>query len=252
MSEWVWSPAVVHEPVISLNEWKQAQEVTAALRAGPQNIEYLLHILAAARRLSMPFAAITSGETHVVYQIRDRRVVLPTRFPEVHLAGLLQHRRQPGSGGELVSAGESGEITCLGQELGGQYGPHPRHAGDGGRVRVAVEIVPGGVRCRARVYGHGRTLKLLIANISDGLAHVDDSGQVTVVAVTPELDELRDAEVPYMDAQCEAVVSLALRSTTARDIVQATEASAKHVNAFLAELSGPPRPLETRHPGSDR
>ncbi|NQE89574.1 hypothetical protein HPY32_21680 [Nocardia terpenica] len=36
VSEWVWSPEVVHEPVVSLQEWKQTQEVTAALRAGSQ------------------------------------------------------------------------------------------------------------------------------------------------------------------------------------------------------------------------
>ena len=55
------------------------------------------------------------------------------------LAGLAQHRGQPGGGGELVGGGKAAKVACLSDELGGQGGPHAGQAADEGRVRVAVE-----------------------------------------------------------------------------------------------------------------
>ncbi|MEU3500197.1 recombinase family protein [Streptomyces hundungensis] len=77
VSEWVWSPRPVHEPVISIEEWKAAQEVTAALRAGYEDGP-LLRIRAAARRLELPVTLVSSSATHKVYRIGERRVALPT------------------------------------------------------------------------------------------------------------------------------------------------------------------------------
>ncbi|MFJ8676770.1 recombinase family protein [Streptomyces sp. NPDC093589] len=82
VSKWVWSPEVVHEPVISLQEWKQAQEVTAGLRAG-QGGGPLLRIRAAARQLGLTVTAVRSSDTHTLYQIGGRQVVLPTPIPDM-------------------------------------------------------------------------------------------------------------------------------------------------------------------------
>ncbi|MEV0297013.1 hypothetical protein [Nocardia sp. NPDC050710] len=86
------------------------------------------------------------------------------------------------------------------------------------------------------VYGHGRTLKAVRASIIDGLAHIGVTTQVTVVAETPELDNLRSIEHAYTTALLAAVTSLALCSTTLGDIALATGAPAKRVKALLAEL----------------
>ncbi|MFF3697314.1 recombinase family protein [Streptomyces sp. NPDC002221] len=77
MSEWVWSPRPVHDAVISVEEWKTAQEVTAAMRAGAANDGPLLRIRTAARRLGLPVTLVSTGATHKVYRIGDRQVVLP-------------------------------------------------------------------------------------------------------------------------------------------------------------------------------
>lgn len=80
ISKWVWSPRPVHEPVVSLEEWKQAQEVTAGLRAGAEGGS-LIRIRAAARQQGLTVTPIRSSGTHVLYRIGDRQVVLPTPIP---------------------------------------------------------------------------------------------------------------------------------------------------------------------------
>ncbi|MFD7829378.1 recombinase family protein [Streptomyces sp. MJM8645] len=82
ISEWVWSPEIVHEPVVSLLEWKQAQQVTAGLRAGAGAGGPLLRIRAAARRLGLTVTMVSSSGTHTLYQIGSRKVVLPTPIPD--------------------------------------------------------------------------------------------------------------------------------------------------------------------------
>ena len=81
VSQWVWSPEVVHEPVISVQEWKEAQQVTAGLRprSGPGALERL-H--AAARRLDLTLTETDRSQTHTLYRIGDRQVVLPNPIPE--------------------------------------------------------------------------------------------------------------------------------------------------------------------------
>ncbi|QIS23717.1 hypothetical protein [Nocardia terpenica] len=94
------------------------------------------------------------------------------------------------------------------------------------------------------VYGYGRTLKAVRESIEAGLAHVGVTAEVTVIAVTPELKNLRSAKDAYTAALREAVVALALRSTTRRDIALATEVPTKRVKALLAERSAPPANLD--------
>ncbi len=82
ISTWVWSPTVVHEPVISLEEWKQAQEVTAALHTRSQD-GALARIQATARPLGLTVTALRSDATHALYRIGDRQVVVPTPIPDI-------------------------------------------------------------------------------------------------------------------------------------------------------------------------
>ncbi|MFJ6659726.1 recombinase family protein [Streptomyces sp. NPDC091377] len=83
ISEWVWSPTVVHEPVVSLEEWKQAQQVTAALRAGAAEGGPLTRIRTAAHQMGLTVTQISSSATHAAYRIGGRQVVLPTPIPPV-------------------------------------------------------------------------------------------------------------------------------------------------------------------------
>ncbi|MFI9052486.1 recombinase family protein [Streptomyces sp. NPDC053427] len=82
VSKWVWSPEVVHKAVVSVQEWKQAQEVTAGLRAGAEGGS-LLRIRAAARRLGLTVTAVSSNDTHTLYRIGGRQVALPTPIPDM-------------------------------------------------------------------------------------------------------------------------------------------------------------------------
>lgn len=83
VSAWVWSPGVVHEPVVSLREWKSTQEVSAALRAGADGGGPLQRIRAAAALLGLTVSAVDRSETHTAYQIGHRTVVLPSPIPDV-------------------------------------------------------------------------------------------------------------------------------------------------------------------------
>ncbi|WP_420036071.1 recombinase family protein [Streptomyces sp. cg28] len=83
ISQWVWSPKTVHEPVVSVQEWKQAQEITAALRAGAQGGGSMLRLRAAAHRLGLTITAVESNETHTLYRIGGRQVALPTPIPDM-------------------------------------------------------------------------------------------------------------------------------------------------------------------------
>lgn len=78
ISEWVWSPQVVHEPVVTLEEWKQAQEITAFLGAGG-----LARIRAAARARGLAVTKLDDNGSKSMYQIGARRVVVPSPIPDV-------------------------------------------------------------------------------------------------------------------------------------------------------------------------
>ncbi|MBF6339774.1 hypothetical protein IU450_28365 [Nocardia abscessus] len=90
------------------------------------------------------------------------------------------------------------------------------------------------------VYGYGRTLTAVRKSIKDGLAHVGVTAEVTIIAVTPELENLRSVEDTYTTALREAVAALALHSTTLGDIALATGAPTKRVKALHAELTAAP------------
>jgi hypothetical protein len=55
------------------------------------------------------------------------------------LAGLAQNGSDAAGRGERVGRAEAGEIACLGDEFGGEHGPHAGQAADEGRVRVVFE-----------------------------------------------------------------------------------------------------------------
>lgn len=90
------------------------------------------------------------------------------------------------------------------------------------------------------VYGDGRTLKAVHANIRQGLELVGKNDEVVVVAASPELDRLRDAQDAYTEALRVAVSSLALRRAPLADIAAATGVRRSVVKAILAGLSQAP------------
>ncbi|MFD3970132.1 recombinase family protein [Streptomyces cyaneofuscatus] len=81
ISQWVWSPRPVHEAVVSLEQWKAAQEVTAALRAdtaaGP-----LMRLQAAASRRGLAFSVVEETGSYTRYQIGGQSIVLPDPVPD--------------------------------------------------------------------------------------------------------------------------------------------------------------------------
>jgi hypothetical protein len=82
ISAWVWSPGIVHPAVLSLEEWKAAQQVTAALRAGSGQGGSLPRILAAADQLGLTVTEVERSATHTAYRIGGRVVALPTPVPD--------------------------------------------------------------------------------------------------------------------------------------------------------------------------
>jgi hypothetical protein len=77
-------------------------------------------------------------------------------------------------------------------------------------------------------------------SIEDGLAHLGVTAEVAVIALTPELENLRSVEDTYTTALREAVAALAVASTTLGDIALATGAPTRRVKALLAELLAAP------------
>ncbi|WP_157856009.1 recombinase family protein [Streptomyces aureocirculatus] len=88
ISEWAWSPKPVHAAVVSLEEWKLAQEVTAALRGGDHSP--LLRVHAAACRRGLTVTEISTSGAHAVYQRGARTVVVPTPIPDTVAQHLIE------------------------------------------------------------------------------------------------------------------------------------------------------------------
>ncbi|QNJ42015.1 recombinase family protein [Streptomyces buecherae] len=96
VSEWVWSPEIVHEPVVSLEEWKQTQEVTAELRTRAGSGTGLSRVRAAARELGYSVTLINRSGTHALYQIGGRRMALPSPLPELMAQQVIDDLRRQG------------------------------------------------------------------------------------------------------------------------------------------------------------
>ncbi|MFD9052439.1 hypothetical protein [Streptomyces zaomyceticus] len=86
------------------------------------------------------------------------------------------------------------------------------------------------------VYGHGSTLKRACASVEQGLALIGITAPVRLVAVSPELEELRAADEARTAALVEAVKALSLRRATMGDIAIATDTPRRQVKAILASL----------------
>lgn len=89
------------------------------------------------------------------------------------------------------------------------------------------------------VYGHGRSLKAVRQNVERALALIGVTADITVVAVTPELETLRAAEHARDEALQSAVAALVLRRVTPGDIARATGQTIPQVKATLAATSQP-------------
>ncbi|MGW2984090.1 hypothetical protein [Streptomyces goshikiensis] len=90
------------------------------------------------------------------------------------------------------------------------------------------------------VYGSGRTLRLVRANVEEGLALVGVTPAVKITPETPELERLRAADDARTAALAEAVKALALRRATLRDIADATRVPVARVKQLLAGSAAAP------------
>lgn len=93
ISEWVWSPRPVHDAVVSLDEWKQAQEVTAGLRGGVEGGGPLTRIRAEAGRLGLTVTLAEEHGSHSTYRVGSQRIVLPTPIPEALVQQIIEDLR---------------------------------------------------------------------------------------------------------------------------------------------------------------
>ncbi|MEW2498188.1 recombinase family protein [Streptomyces nodosus] len=93
LSEWIWSPRVTHEPVISVDEWKAAQQVTAGLKAGAAEYVSLQRLRAAVGRLGLTVTPVRSGSTHTVYLVGEQQVVLPNPIPDALIRQIVDDAR---------------------------------------------------------------------------------------------------------------------------------------------------------------
>ncbi|MFD7829377.1 hypothetical protein [Streptomyces sp. MJM8645] len=91
------------------------------------------------------------------------------------------------------------------------------------------------------VYSHGKTLTKVGENTQAGLALVGVTAEVMITPVTPELEKVRATKAAHAAAVSEAVVALALRRATTRDIALAVGVPAAQVKRLLAERSSASR-----------
>jgi hypothetical protein len=85
------------------------------------------------------------------------------------------------------------------------------------------------------VYGHGRTLRALHSNLTQGLALIGVTTEIMLVPVSPELERLRRAEAAYEAALSDAVTTLAAHDCTPRDIADATRVTTTRVAALRSK-----------------
>ncbi|MEV0442914.1 hypothetical protein AB0I84_21035 [Streptomyces spectabilis] len=90
-----------------------------------------------------------------------------------------------------------------------------------------------------RIYGHGTTLRALHSNLTQGLALIGVTTEITLVPVGPELERLRRAEAAYEAALSDAVAALAAHDCTPRDIADATRVKTKQVAALRSKGKAP-------------
>jgi len=83
------------------------------------------------------------------------------------------------------------------------------------------------------VYGHGRTLKAAAESTAAGLELAGVDARVELVATTTELVVMRAARAAYEEALEIAVVQLALRRTTLKDMATATGLKIAQVRRIL-------------------
>lgn len=89
ISQWIWSPRPVHEAVVSLEEWKAAQEVTAGLRAGAA-VGPVMRIRTAASRRGLAFSVVEKTGNYTRYRIGGQLIVLPDPVPDAVAQQLIE------------------------------------------------------------------------------------------------------------------------------------------------------------------
>jgi hypothetical protein len=75
VSEWVWSREPAHPAIVSLEYWAETQKVTTHMRRRPY--VGMEPVAVAAREHGVPFREVHGDESHVLYEIAGRQVVVP-------------------------------------------------------------------------------------------------------------------------------------------------------------------------------
>ncbi|MEU2113948.1 recombinase family protein [Streptomyces sp. NPDC019507] len=93
ISMWVWSPQPVHEAVVSLEHWKDTQEITDGLRASTDAGGPLKRIRAEAHRLGLTVTLVETHANHATYRVGAQRLVLPHPIPDVVAQQIIEDLR---------------------------------------------------------------------------------------------------------------------------------------------------------------
>ncbi|MER5883076.1 recombinase family protein [Streptomyces sp. NPDC001941] len=83
LSKWEWSPQPVHEAVVTIEEWAEAQKVTADMRADRSTGGAIARIRAAAEERGLTFVRVRASDSHTLYRIGSHQVVLPNPIPSM-------------------------------------------------------------------------------------------------------------------------------------------------------------------------
>ncbi len=79
------------------------------------------------------------AEGRLVEQALETAIGVSRSFQMPAFAGLAQHRREDGGAGQRGGGAEPGDVTCFGEELGGQDDPHSGQTADEGPVGVGSD-----------------------------------------------------------------------------------------------------------------
>ncbi|MEU8892956.1 recombinase family protein [Streptomyces sp. NPDC048442] len=94
LSEWIWSPRETHEPVITVEQWKAAQQATAELKAGGRSHVTVQRLQAAAARRGLTVTPLRECGTHTVCLIGEQQVVVPHPVPDALIRQIINHARR--------------------------------------------------------------------------------------------------------------------------------------------------------------
>lgn len=92
ISEWIWSPEMVHEPVMTVQEWAEVQVITDGLRRSA--VSGMARVREASKDLGLVVTKENESDSHTLYRIGTRRMVLPRgELPDVVVDQVIEDLR---------------------------------------------------------------------------------------------------------------------------------------------------------------